>query len=323
MTHLQHPIGTGFTAGSTANDILKNVDLTGTNAVVTAGHTGIGLEVTRALAGAGASVMIGARAPDRATLAVEGIEQVEVVSLDLLDPDSIESFASHYLASGRPLHILVNNAGRAGAPQERVLDSRGYEAQFATNHLGHFQLTLGLLPALRAAHGARVVTVSSGAQRFSDIRWDDPHFATTGYDRMIAYAQSKTANVLFSVELDRRWADDGVRGYAVNPGIVASTALNSSLNPEERRAMGLIDEFGRAIIDPESGRKTPSQGAATVVFAATSPLLAGIGGVYLNDNDISPSDDRPESTSADVMSHSIDGISARRLWEMSEAMIRT
>src|SRR5918999_3009994 len=183
MTEKQHPIGTGFTAASTADDVLEGIDLSGKNVVVTGGHVGLGLEVTRALANAGASVTVGSRSPDRAAPAVAGIERVEVSQLDLLDPTSIDAFATRYLDSGRPLHILINGAGVMGGPLVR--DARGYERQFATNHLGHFQLTLGLLPALRAAHGARVVNVSSGGHRVSDIRWDDPQF-TTGYDPIVA-----------------------------------------------------------------------------------------------------------------------------------------
>ena len=147
--------------------------------------------------------------------------------------------------------------------------TRGYETQFATNHLGHFQLTRALLPALRA-DGARVVMISSGAQRFGRIRWDDPNF-TSGYDSRAAYAQSKVANVLFAVELDRRWAAEGIRGYAVHPGVVVGTTLNSSAGDEALKRMGLIDAAGRPIIDPAVGKKTPAQGASTVVFAAPAP----------------------------------------------------
>jgi NAD(P)-dependent dehydrogenase (short-subunit alcohol dehydrogenase family) len=327
MTHKQHPIGTGFTAASTADDVLAGIDLAGTNVIVTGGHSGLGLETTRALAEAGASVTVGARDPDRAAPALAGIERGEVGQLDLLDPTSIDAFAARYRHSGRPLHVLINCAGLP-APAELVRDARGYEAQFATNHLGHFQLTLGLLSALSAAHGARVVNVSSGAQRFSDIRWDDPHFATGGYDPNLAYAQSKTANVLFAVELDRRWAAEGIRGYAVHPGVVVGTSLNGAAGEDALRAMGLIDESGRPIIDPDRGKKTPQQGASTIVFAATSPLLAEIGGVYLKDNDISPLDDAPKPMSAqeppaEVMSHSIDPRSAQRLWELSEQLTPT
>ena len=325
MTHMQHPIGTPFNAASTADEVLDGIDLTGKNAVVTAGHTGIGLEVTKALSRAGATVTVASRDPDRAVPALSGIERAEIGRLDLLDPASIGAFVERWLDSGRPLHILINGAAVPG-PAELVRDPRGYEVQFATNHLGHFQLTAGLLPALRAARAARVVNVSSGAQRFSDILWDDPNFSETDYDTSLAYAQSKTANVLHAVELDRRWAVDGVRGYAVHPGVVLGTALNSEVGEEALRAMGLIDEDGWPVIDPERGKKTPRQGAGTIVFAAASPLLADIGGVYLEDNDISPLDDEPrpmsaEGPPADIMSHSIDPKSALRLWELSERLL--
>ncbi|MEV0385029.1 SDR family NAD(P)-dependent oxidoreductase [Nonomuraea sp. NPDC050643] len=324
MTHKQHPIGSGFTAASTADEVLAGIELAGKNVIVTGGHSGIGREATRALVKAGASVTVGSRDPGRARTALAGIEGVEADRLDLMDPASIDAFAGRRLTSRRPLHILINCAGLP-APEKLERDARGYEAQFATNHLGHFQLTLALLPALRAAHGARVVNVTSGAQRFSDIRWDDPHF-DDGYDPHAAYAQSKTANVLFAVELDRRWAEDGIRGYAVHPGVVVGTNLNGAAGQDSLRAMGLIDASGRPIIDPERGKKTPQQGAATIVFAAASPLLAEIGGVYLKDNDVSRLDDEPrpltaQSIPSEVASHSIDPRSARRLWELSEKLL--
>ena len=324
MTHKQHPLGTPFTPASTADEVLAGIDLVGRNAIVTGGHAGIGLEVTRALAKAGASVTIGAREPDRAAAALDGMGRVEIGRLDLVDPRSIDAFAARWLEGGRALHILVNGAGASGGPKR---DARRFETQFATNHLGHFQLTLALLPALRAAGDARVVNVSSGAQRFGRIRWDDPNF-TNDYDSRAAYAQSKTANVLFAVELDRRWAADGIRGYAVHPGVVVGTKLNGSAGEPALRRMGLIDDTGKPIIDPAVGKKTPSQGASTIVFAATSPLLAGIGGVYLKDNDISALDDEPrqltaECIPAEVASHSLDPASAERLWAMSQRLLAT
>ena len=323
MNHQQHPLGSGFTAAATAAEVVAGIDLSGKNVVVTGGHAGIGLEVTRALAGAGASVISVSRDPDRARRALAGIAEAD--RLDLLDPASIDAFAKRLLGTGRPLHLLVNNAG-VPAPRQRTVDARGYEVQFATNHLGHFQLTLGLLPALRAARGARVVNVTSGAQRLSDIRWDDPQF-TAGYEATQAYAQSKTANVLFAVELDRRWAPDGIRGYATHPGIVVGTSLNGAAGQEGLRAMGLIDEAGRPIIDPGNEKKTPEQGAATVVFAATSPLLDDIGGVYLRNSDISVLDEEdrpfdPRHPNSTVAPHAIDPASARRLWLLSEELIK-
>lgn len=326
MTHKQHPIDTGFTAASTVDDVLAGIDLTGKNVIVTGGHSGLGLVATRALSKAGASVTVGSRDTDRAAAAVAGIERVEVARLDLMDPASIDAFVARYLDSGRPLHILINNAGYP-APAQIVRDARGYEAQFATNHLGHFQLTLGLHPALKAADGARVVNTTSGAQRMSDILWDDPNFTGGGYDPNLAYAQSKTANVLFTVELDRRWADAGIRAFAAHPGVIATTSFNSSVGVDAQRAMGLIDEAGQSIIDPEHGKKTEEQGAATIVFGATSPLLSDVGGVYLNNSDISQlNDNQPAPTAqevtADVVSHSIDPSSAERLWDLSERLLK-
>ena len=321
MTHKQHPLGTPFTPASTADEVLAGIDLTSRNAIVTGGHAGIGLEVTRALSRAGASVTVGARDPSSAAAALAGNARAEVGQLDLVDPLSIDAFAARWLKSGRPLYILINGAGASGGPER---DARGYETQFATNHLGDFQLTTALLPALRAAHGARSSTFrparSGLAASAGTIPTSRP--ATT----RAAYAQSKTANVLFAVELDRRWAAHGIRGYAVHPGVVVGTKLNSSAGDEALRRMGLVDEAGQPIIDPAVGKKTPSQGASTVVFGATSPLLDGIGGVYLKDNDISPLDDASrqltaECIPAEVASHSIDPKSAKRLWTLSERLL--
>lgn len=326
MTNKQHPIGSGFTAANTATDVLAGIDLTGRNAIVTAGHVGLGLETTRALSHAGANVVVASRNPDTAAAAVAGIDRVRVAQLDLMDPASIERFVAGYGDSA--LHMLINNAGIMGG--DLVRDARGYEAQFATNHLGHFQLTNGLLPALRAAGGARVVEVSSWGHHLSDIRWEDPHFDTE-YDGMAAYGQSKTANVLFAVELDRRWSGDGIRGYALHPGGIVSTNLGVAFSIEDWKTMGLIDDDGQPIIDPERDMKTPQQGASTQVFAATSPLLADIGGVYLADNDVSPLEadatpvsvdiaDGPLQTTPGVTGYAVNPESAQRLWELSEKL---
>jgi NAD(P)-dependent dehydrogenase (short-subunit alcohol dehydrogenase family) len=325
MTTKQQPLGSGFTAASTADEVLDGRDLSGTNVVITGGHVGLGLQTTRALSKAGARVTVGARHPGRAAAALADIDRVEVDALDLLDPASIDAFAGRYRDSGRPLHVLVNNAGIMGG--DLVRDARGYESQFATNHLGHFQLTVALLPALRAA-GARVVTVSSGGHHLSDIRWDDPHFHH-GYDGMLAYGQSKTANVLFAVELDRRWAEYGIRGYALHPGIAHGTNLGPSVTEDELRAMGILDESGQPIIDPGRELKTPQQAASTTVFAATSPLLADIGGVFLKDNDIAPLDPGSSTiafggepiTISGVAPYAVDPASAQRLWRLSEELL--
>jgi NAD(P)-dependent dehydrogenase (short-subunit alcohol dehydrogenase family) len=331
MTQKQHPLGSGFTAASTARDVLEGIDLSGRNVIVTGGHVGLGLETTRALVHAGASVTVGVRSPDRAAPALAGIERVDVERLDLMDPVSVDAFAARYVESGRPLHVLANNAGLMGG--ELVRDARGYESQFSTNHLGHFQLTNALLPALRAANGARVVEVSSWGHHLSDIRWDDPHFETGTYEGMVGYGQSKTANVLFAVELDRRFSGDGIRGYSLHPGGIVGTNLAPWLTVDDKKAMGLLDDAGRPIIDPDRDMKTPEQGASTTVWGATSPLLADIGGVYLQNNDIAPIDDKAIDVNPDIAAgpiemtvgvtpYAFDPESAQRLWDLSERMIR-
>ncbi|MGW7687270.1 SDR family NAD(P)-dependent oxidoreductase [Kribbella sp. NPDC054772] len=331
----QTPIGTGFSAASTTDDVLADIDLTGKNTIVTGGHRGLGLETTRALSKAGATVTVAVRNPDGAAAALEGIDGVETSQLDLLDPKSIDDFVDRYLATGRPLHILINNAGIMAGPLHR--DARGYESQFATNHLGHFQLTLGLLPALQAAHGARVVNVTSGGHRLSDIRWEDPHF-THDYDPLLAYGQSKTANVLFAVEIERRWSQYDIHAFAAHPGIVITTNLGPHLPEGETRtpwlsteslhAMGLTDDQGNQILDPTHERKTARQGASTSVFGATNPQLDAHGGTYLKDNEISPLDPTTETNfhdqnvRSDVVPHAVDPNSAERLWTLSEQLIK-
>lgn len=324
MTVQQAPLHTPFSAASTAADVLAGVDLTGREAIVTGGHSRLGREVTRALSAAGASVTVAARNPERAAAAVDGIEGVQVQQLDLTDLDSIDAFAQRWLHSGRPLHILVNNAAVLFNPELRR-DARGHELAFSTSHLGHFQLTRALLPALRSAHGARVVTVTSGAARFGDIRWHDFDF-NTGYDPASAYAQSKRANVLFTVELDRRYAGDNIRAFAAHPGVIIGPGPHSPERAARFRAQGLVDGSGETIIDPEGGKKTVEQGAATLVFGATSPLLDGIGGVYLKDNDVAVLDDEDyplnaESIPSMANSAMLDPDDARRLWDLSEQLL--
>jgi NAD(P)-dependent dehydrogenase (short-subunit alcohol dehydrogenase family) len=202
MPSRQAPIHSGFGPTTTAQETIAGIGLSGKVAIVTGRYSGIGLETTRALAEAGATVIVPARNPDKARKALNAIRRVEQSGLDLLDPGSIDAFASEFLASGRPLHMLINNAGIMATPLTR--DSRGYESQFSANHLGHFQLTARLWPALRNAHGARVVAVSSRGHQRAGIDFDDAQFQHRTYDKWQAYGQSKTANVLFAVELDRR-----------------------------------------------------------------------------------------------------------------------
>lgn len=324
MIQDQHPIGTGFTATSTATDVLAGVDLTGREVIVTGGLGRLGREVSRALAAAGASVTVASRHVPRTEAPLEGIDGVQVQQLDLTDPASVDAFAGRWLATGRPLHALVNNAATLFSP-ERRLDARGNEVSFSTSHLGHFQLTRALLPALRQAHGARVLTVTSGAARRGEIHWDDLAF-DEGYDAGVAYGQSKRANVLFTVELDRRYSGDGIRAFAAHPGVVIGPGPHDPSRIASFREQGLVDDDGTTVIDPEVGKKTVEQGAATLVLGAASPLLDGIGGVYLKDGDVAVLDEvvRPltaDSIPADANSAMLDPDDARRLWEVSEQLL--
>jgi NAD(P)-dependent dehydrogenase (short-subunit alcohol dehydrogenase family) len=319
----QHPIGTGFTAASTADDVLADVDLSGRDVIVTGGHGRLGREVTRSLAAAGATVTVASRDTARAADAVAGIDGVRVGQLDLTDPASVDGFAARWRAAGRPLHALVNNAATMFTPERRT-DARGNERSFSTSHLGHFRLTRALMPALLEARGARVVNVTSGAARSGAIHWDDLALEH-GYDAGAAYGQSKRANVLFTVELDRRYGTDGVRSFAVHPGVVIGPGPHDPQSLASYRAQGLVDEDGATIIDPAAGKKTIEQGAATIVLGAVSPLLDGIGGVYLQDGEVAVLDDHEYRLTADripAMANSamLDPDDARRLWDVSERL---
>ncbi|WP_330309324.1 MULTISPECIES: SDR family NAD(P)-dependent oxidoreductase [unclassified Streptomyces] len=309
MTTAQHKIGSGFGARSTADDVLHGIDLSGKLAIVTGGYSGLGLEATRSLAKAGARVVVPARRPAVAREALDGVDGVEVDELDLGDLESVRTFAERFLASGRVIDIAIDNAGIMACPETRV--GPGWEAQFATNHLGHYALVNRLWPAIEPG-GARVVSVSSAAHHFSGIRWDDVHWKN-GYDKWEAYGQAKTANVLFAVHLDRLGRDSGVRAFSLHPGGIL-TPLQRHIPREEMVERGWIDESG-TLLNPE-GFKTPEQGAATQVWAATSPQLAGMGGVYCEDCDIAepaPAD----GTRVGVRDYATDPEQAARLWELS------
>ncbi|MDQ1034419.1 NAD(P)-dependent dehydrogenase (short-subunit alcohol dehydrogenase family) [Streptomyces sp. V3I8] len=310
MTTAQHKIGSGFGRRSTADDVLAGIDLTGRLAVVTGGYSGLGLETTRALVRAGARVVVPARRRAAAEEAVAGAEGVEVDELDLGDLDSVRAFADRFLASGRTIDLLIDSAAVMACPETRV--GPGWEAQFAINHLGHFALANRLWPAL-AAGGARVVSVSSTGHHASDIRWDDPHWKRDAYDKWAAYGQAKTANALFAVQLDVLGRDSGVRAFSVHPGGIL-TPLQRHLPREEMMERGWIDENG-ALLVPEAF-KTPEQGAATQVWAATSPRLSGMGGVYCEDCDIAEVA-VPDGERVGVRAYAVDPASAARLWALS------
>jgi len=311
MATPQHRINSGFGYRSTAAEVLEGLDLTGRLAIVTGGYSGLGLETTRALTGAGAGVVVPARRPEHAREVLAGIDRVTVDELDLGDLDSVHAFAQRTLDAGRSIDILINNAAIMACPETRV--GPGWEAQFATNHLGHFALANRLWPLLAADGGARVVALTSTGHKISGIRFDDLQFEH-GYDKWQAYGQAKSANSLFAVHLDAVGQDAGVRAFAVHPGGIF-TPLQRHLTREEMQASGWISEDGT----PDERFKTPEQGASTSTWAATNPKLDGMGGVYCENCDIAEPTEigSPTARIEGVDAHAIDPDVAARLWTVS------
>ncbi len=310
----QTPLHATSRAHLTARDVLAERRLDGVVAIVTGGYVGIGLETTRALANAGATVVVPARSLDKARAALAEMARVEIAALDLADPASIDAFAARFVASGRPLHILINNAGIMAAPLSR--DARGFESHLAVNHIGHFQLTARLWPALRRANGTRVVALSSRGHARGAVDFDDPHFERRAYDKWVAYGQSKTANALFAVGADARGAAEGIRAFSVHPGAILETELGRFMNDVEIRAV--VEAASKV----RGGFKSVEQGAATSVWCATSPELDGKGGVYCEDADIAVAvpADHPEPRG--VRPWAADPELAERLWTASEHWAR-
>lgn len=328
---LQHPIGSGFSAASTTIDVIKEINLKGKTAIVTGGYAGIGLETVKALSLAGANVIVPTRNIEKATQRLAGIANVELEIMDLMNPNSIDTFAEKFISSNRPLHLLINNAGIMWVPLQR--DERGYESQLATNYLGHFQLTAKLWSALVKAKGSRVVNVSSWGHHFSPFIFDDPNFNSIEFESFSAYGQSKTASILFALELDNRGKDFGVRSYSLHPGIISESELGRNVPHEDLVSYGIFDESGNVINDPSKGLKSLSQGASTTVWCATSPQLNDIGGVYCENADIAElekvkADGTKENMDGttmmkDVMPYALDEVSAKKLWTLSELMTDT
>ena len=314
----QAPIHSGFGAASTAEDVISGIDLAGKNVVVTGGYSGIGLETVRVLRAAGAKVFIPARDMAKAEHALREMPDVVLHAMDLLDPASIDRFAERILATTDALHLLINNAGVMAPPLTR--DARGYECQFSANHLGHFQLTCRLWPALIRAGGARVIALSSYGHRRGGIDFHDLNFEHRPYDPWLAYGQSKTANALFAVALDAIGQHQGVRAFSVHPGGII-TDLVRYMSREQLEAGQIIDKDGTPIIDPQNNKKTVQQGAATTVWCATSPMLDGMGGVYCADCDITHALPNNDSTELHgVRPRATDPVAAGRLWQLSEQL---
>ena len=313
MTSQQEPIRSPFGYRSRALEVVEGIDLSGKQVVVTGGYSGIGTETVRALAAAGAEVIVGARRTGQAEGVLRAVEgDISILPLDLSDPASIDAFAESVSERWDRIDILINNAAVMASPLTR--DARGYEGQFATNHLGHFQLTARLWPQLKAANGARVVVLSSIGHRLNALDLDDPNFERRDYDKWLAYGQAKSANALFALRLDKLGEPHGVRAFAVHPGGIM-TPLQRHLSTEEQVAMGWVDAEGNV----NERFKSEEQGASTTVWAATSPLLEGKGGVYLENCEVAEpaSKDNPMGG---VHPHVRDEALAERLWAKSEEM---
>ncbi|WP_329460809.1 SDR family NAD(P)-dependent oxidoreductase [Streptomyces sp. NBC_01497] len=314
---------TPFGVRATAAEVLAGLDLTGRRMIVTGGASGLGTETVRALADAGARVTIATRNPALAKPILEEFPNTEAVALDLADLSSVRAFCD---AWDRPIDAIVANAGVMMLPTRQV-NAQGWEMQLATNYLGHFALVTGLHNALLAAEKPRVVVVSSGAQLMADFDFDDPQFERRPYDPFVAYAQSKTADVLLAIGISHRWAADGISANACAPGSI-HTNLARHLDQATAKALGAMDDEGN-LVTPDYF-KTPEQGAATSVLLAASPLLDGVTGRYFEDNQEAEIIDGGPHLMARgidklpglVANWSIDPAAADRLWDYTLPVVR-
>lgn len=303
-------ITTPFGAATTADEVVAGLDLHGTRAVVTGGASGIGVETARSLARAGADVVLAVRDTTAGQRVAQDIEAttgraVELAHVDLLDRRTVTAFTDAWTGA---LSLLVLNAGIMANPLTRTPE--GWESQFATNHLGHFALTLGLHRAMAGAGGARIVSVSSSGHLASPVVFDDLHFERRGYSPWSAYGQSKTANVLLAVEATRRWYDDGIVANALMPGGIM-TGLQKHV-PQSTK-----DDWARMVEDGRFVFKTTQQGAATSLVAAVSPAFAETGGHYLEDCNESETVADDAEVGRGVRRWAKDPDAAHLLWETS------
>ena len=311
----QAPIASPFGMRSTALEVIDGIDLGGRTALVTGGYSGLGLETVRALASAGAKVFVAARRPEVAKADLTEVRgDITILPLDLADPGSIDMFAAALTMRTPKLDILINNAAIMACPLAR--DARGYESQFATNHLGHFQTTARLWPLLKAAGpGTRVVVLSSIGHARCGVDLDDIHFERREYHKWTAYGQAKSANALFALHLDAIGAPLGIRAFSVHPGGI-KTPLQRHLTMEEQIAMGWFKPDG-TLVDVF---KSTAAGASTSIWCAVSPLLAGHGGVYCEDCNIAAVWAEGMTPYSGVRPHIMDREAADALWIASENM---
>tara|TARA_Y100001954_G_scaffold239211_1_gene311979 strand:+ start:2171 stop:3163 length:993 start_codon:yes stop_codon:yes gene_type:complete len=316
ISELQKPVNSGFDAKSEPSEILEDVDLSGKVAMVTGGYSGIGLETSRALKEAGARVIVPARRTEIAKSELNGlIGDEDIFELDLANPVSVYKFVGSFVESNIPLDILINNAAVMACPQ--MPTKEGWDLQFAVNHIGHFILTKGLLPSMIKSSEARLVTLSSTGHKLSGIQWEDVHFENT-YDKWKAYGQSKTAASLLAVEVGNRMRDEGIKTYSVHPGGIF-TPLQRHLEKEEMIALGWLGEDGELSEMAAANFKSPSQGAGTSLWAATSPMLNDVSGVYCENCDVAArQEDGPMARYIGVADWAVDTDEASKLWDLTE-----
>ncbi|MCB8881616.1 SDR family NAD(P)-dependent oxidoreductase [Acidisoma cellulosilytica] len=305
-----------FGATSTTEDVLAGVDLTGKRVLVTGVSAGLGIETARALAAHGATVVGTVRDIEKGQTATAGIPGITLVQMDLASLASIRAAADKLVADGKPLDLIIANAGVMACPKSVTAD--GFEMQFGTNHLGHFVFVNRIASLLQP--GGRLVNLSSAGHRFSDVNLEDPNFEHTDYTEFGAYGRSKTANILFAVEFDRRHKARGVRATAVHPGGI-QTELGRHLADGTIEAMiKQINETNAASGQPAFAWKTIPQGAATSVWAGVVAKAEDVGGLYCEDCHVAlPSEE--EGLRGGVRGYALDADSARALWAKSEAMV--
>jgi NAD(P)-dependent dehydrogenase (short-subunit alcohol dehydrogenase family) len=299
---------------TTAEEVARDLDLDGETIVVTGGSAGLGIETIRVLSMHGAKVVSVVRDSEKGGRAIDQIREsvpdadIEIAVLDLSDLDSVRRGGDEIAKRFPKIDRLINNAGVMACPLGRT--AQDFELQLGTNHLGHFVLTSRLIASVLAGSPGRVVNLSSGGHQLSSFRFDDPFFEKEPYDKWVAYGQAKTANILFSVGLDKRFKGRGVRAFAVHPGAIM-TELGRHLQPEDIKV--LMDRRGGR----EMVYKTVPQGAATTVWTATTSDLDGRGGLYCEDSHVAETIDEP-GTGSGVMSYALDEAAADRLWSLSE-----
>lgn len=308
---------TQFNAETTTDQVINGVSLAGKVAVVTGASAGLGVETCRALATAGASVLMVARDAQKLGKAAKGLRAAvpgasfDTATVDLADLESVRAAVPGILEKHSAINLLINNAGVMACPLMRT--AQGHEMQFGTNHLGHFLFTGLLAPALLAGSPARVVNLSSAGHKFADFNFDDPDYESREYDKWQAYGESKTANALFSVALDARLADRGVRAFAVHPGMIM-TELSRHMEQADFELLGARAPKGETL-----SFKSVEQGAATSVWAATAAELSQSGGIYLENCQIaSPA---VQGSDSGVESYAVDKAAAERLWALSETLV--